>query len=172
MAAKPSYDISRHTESPKAMPVNVNYMGFFPEHGKGFVRNSSLARNYVIIVSTSSSEIGKSLFVESSSDMQLLLGFLHRVGGAARASNQTPQTVSLAEYIHKAMLHAAYELLPDGTFYGEIPGFQGVWANAATLEACVEELRSALEDWVLLCVGDGLSVPEVDGVRFLGKEQV
>lgn len=80
--------------------------------------------------------------------------------------------VSLAEYVRKAMLHATYEVLSDGTFYGEIPGFQGVWANAPTHETCVEELRSALEDWVLLCVGDGLSVPEVDSVRFLGKEHV
>ena len=42
----------------------------------------------------------------------------------------------LTNYIRSAMRRATYEILPDGTFYGEIPGFQGVWANSATLEGC------------------------------------
>lgn len=36
----------------------------------------------------------------------------------------------LTEYIHAAMRRATYEILSDGTFYGEIPGLQGVYANA------------------------------------------
>lgn len=48
----------------------------------------------------------------------------------------------LTEYIATAMRQATYEILPDdGTFYGEIPLCQGVWANAATLEACRDELQ-------------------------------
>src|SRR5262245_1854078 len=40
----------------------------------------------------------------------------------------------LTEYIQAAMRRATYEILPeDKTYYGEIPGFQGVWANADTL---------------------------------------
>ena len=46
----------------------------------------------------------------------------------------------LTEYIRTAMARARYEILSDGTFYGEIPGFQGVYANADTLETCREEL--------------------------------
>jgi len=42
----------------------------------------------------------------------------------------------LTKYIGAAMRRATYEILPDGTFYGEIPDFQGVYANADTLEAC------------------------------------
>ena len=50
-----------------------------------------------------------------------------------------------------AMHRARYEiLLDDGTFYGEIPGFDGVYANADNLEACREELREVLEEWILL----------------------
>ena len=50
--------------------------------------------------------------------------------------------------IDAAMQRARYEILPDdGTFYGEIPGLNGVWANEPTLEACRDELRSVLEDW-------------------------
>ena len=58
------------------------------------------------------------------------------------------------------MQQAAYEILSDdGSFYGEIPGFQGVWANAATLEGCREELQSVLEDWILVRVADHLPLP-------------
>jgi predicted RNase H-like HicB family nuclease len=47
--------------------------------------------------------------------------------------------------------------------YGEISGFQGVWANAPSLEACREELREVLESWILYRVSEHLSLPEVDG---------
>jgi predicted RNase H-like HicB family nuclease len=42
----------------------------------------------------------------------------------------------LIAYIQAAMRQATYELLEDGTYYGEIPNFHGVWANEAALEAC------------------------------------
>ena len=58
------------------------------------------------------------------------------------------------------MQKATYEILSDdGSFYGEIPGFQGVWANAATSESCREELQSVLEDWILVRVTDRLPLP-------------
>ena len=56
----------------------------------------------------------------------------------------------LTTYIQSAMKHAKYEILEDQTFYGEIVGFQGVYANADTLEMCREELQSALEGWIIL----------------------
>jgi predicted RNase H-like HicB family nuclease len=39
----------------------------------------------------------------------------------------------LTDYINAAMKHATYEILADRTYYGEIPRFQGVYANAKTL---------------------------------------
>ena len=37
----------------------------------------------------------------------------------------------LTKYIQAAMHQAKYKILSDDdTFYEEIPGFQGVWANA------------------------------------------
>lgn len=42
----------------------------------------------------------------------------------------------LTKYIATAMHKAAYEMLEDGTFYGEILECEGVWSNADTLEAC------------------------------------
>lgn len=57
----------------------------------------------------------------------------------------------LTDYIRAALQHARYEIMPDsGTYYGNIPGFQGVWANAPTLEVCRAELQEVLEDWILL----------------------
>ena len=72
----------------------------------------------------------------------------------------------LTAYIRAAMGKAKYEIIPDdGTFYGEIPGFQGVYATAATLEACREELESTLEDWLLFRVSRNLPLPEAGGVK-------
>jgi hypothetical protein len=48
------------------------------------------------------------------------------------------------------MHKATYEILSDGSFYGEIPGFRGVYANPETFEACREELQEVLEGWIIL----------------------
>ncbi len=73
----------------------------------------------------------------------------------------------LTNYIRAAMHRAKYEILPDdSTFYGEIPGFDGVYANAGTLEACREEL----EEWILLRVSRNLPLPVVDGLELTIKE--
>jgi predicted RNase H-like HicB family nuclease len=70
-----------------------------------------------------------------------------------------------AEYLKAAMRRAKYEILPDdGSFYGEVPGCEGVWANAATLESCREELKEVLEEWVLFRVCQHLSVPVIEGM--------
>ena len=70
----------------------------------------------------------------------------------------------LTEYLRAAMHHAKYELLSDdGSFYGEIPNFQGVYANASTLESCREDLETVLEEWVLFRVSRNLNLPVVDG---------
>ena len=71
----------------------------------------------------------------------------------------------LTEYIQAALRRAKYEIFPeDQTYYGEIPGFQGVWANRDTLEACREELREVLEDWLLFRISRHLSLPIVDNI--------
>ncbi|WP_445635902.1 Type II toxin-antitoxin system HicB family antitoxin [Nostoc sp. DSM 114161] len=70
----------------------------------------------------------------------------------------------LTNYIRTAMHKATYELLEDGTFYGEIPECQGVWANATTLEACREDLQDSLEGWILLGLRLGHTLPILDGV--------
>ncbi|OHA04081.1 MAG: antitoxin HicB [Candidatus Sungbacteria bacterium RIFCSPHIGHO2_02_FULL_52_23] len=65
----------------------------------------------------------------------------------------------LSEYLTKKLKEARYKLLKDGSYFGEIPGLRGVWANAKKLEDCREELQSALEDWILFHIKDGSPVP-------------
>jgi len=71
----------------------------------------------------------------------------------------------LANYIEQAMERAVYEIMEsEGTYWGEIPGLQGVWARHATLEGCRRELREALSDWIALRLRLGLPVPVVAGI--------
>ncbi len=68
----------------------------------------------------------------------------------------------LKDYIRAAMGKARYEILPDdGTFYGEIPGFDGVYANADTLEDCRDELEEVLEGWILLRISLHMPLPSI-----------
>jgi predicted RNase H-like HicB family nuclease len=49
------------------------------------------------------------------------------------------------------MARAHYELIDSGaTVYGALPGLDGVYATAETVEACRYDLREVLEEWLLL----------------------
>jgi predicted RNase H-like HicB family nuclease len=76
----------------------------------------------------------------------------------------------LITYIQSAMRLANYEILEDGQYYGEIHEFQGVWAQAKNLEACREELQSALEDWLVLGLHRGHKIPVVAGIQLIPAE--
>lgn len=77
----------------------------------------------------------------------------------------------LISYIGAAMRRARYEMLSDdGTYYGEIPGFDGVYANADTLEGCRDELAEVLEEWILIRVSRNLPLPSIDGIALAIKE--
>ena len=79
----------------------------------------------------------------------------------------------LMKYIRSAMRKARYEILPDdNTFYGEIPGFEGVYANADNLEVCRDELEEVLEEWILFRISRNLPLPVVDGIELRIKEAV
>jgi predicted RNase H-like HicB family nuclease len=75
------------------------------------------------------------------------------------------------EYIKAAMRAAKYEILPDGTYYGEIPGFKGVYADNKNWEDCRNELKSVLEEWVLFQLWEGKPVPFVDGLDISFKKE-
>ncbi len=72
----------------------------------------------------------------------------------------------LASYIDQAMELAIYEIIEDDkTYWGEIPGLQGVWARHKTLEACRRELREALSDWLALRLRLGLMIPVIANIN-------
>jgi predicted RNase H-like HicB family nuclease len=62
-------------------------------------------------------------------------------------------------FLSKNLDRARYKLLDDGTYFGEVAGMRGVWANAKTLEQCRCELQEVLEDWLLLKVQQQEKVP-------------
>ena len=64
------------------------------------------------------------------------------------------------------MANAKYEILQeDNSFYGEIPGFDGVYANAKDLEICKAELEEVLEEWLFFRISKNLPVPTVNGLK-------
>ena len=72
----------------------------------------------------------------------------------------------LAQYIDMAVELARYEIIEDDhSYWGEIPGFQGVWAKHETLPGCQRELREALSDWVALRLKMGLVIPALGNVN-------
>jgi len=72
----------------------------------------------------------------------------------------------LSQYIQAAMRQAKYKILADDEgFFGEIPGFQGVWANTETLEECRDELAEVLEEWIFLNLADNTPLPVVNGLK-------
>lgn len=67
--------------------------------------------------------------------------------------------MGLTPYIEAPMSRARYKLLNNGAIYGSIPGFRGVWAEGRSLDACRNELREVLEDWIVLKLRDGDPLP-------------
>ncbi len=74
-----------------------------------------------------------------------------------------PQFV-LSDYVEHAMERAAYDILDDGTFAGRIPECTGVVAFGATLRECDNELRSTLEDWILVGLKLGHFLPMISAI--------
>ena len=79
----------------------------------------------------------------------------------------------LTKYIDAAMKKAHYELIEDGTFWGNIPGFDGLWGNAPTLEECRIELKETLEDWLVLKLWlNHDNIPVVDRVKLVPPKRL
>ena len=76
---------------------------------------------------------------------------------------------TLTEYINQALANAIYDKLEDGTFAGRIPLCKGVIAFAPILRECEDELRSTLEDWILVGLKLGHPLPVISDID-LNKE--
>ena len=75
----------------------------------------------------------------------------------------------LTDYINAAMTRAKYKIIDDGTYFGEVPRLEGVWANAKTLETCRQELQEVLEDWLIVKLRDGDTIPRIGRVQLAKK---
>ena len=75
----------------------------------------------------------------------------------------------LTDYVEQALSQAVYDKLEDNTFAGRIPVCKGVVAFGVTLRECHDELRSTLEDWILVGLKLGHSLPVIAGID-LNKE--
>ena len=67
-------------------------------------------------------------------------------------------------YIDRAIAGAEYDKLADGSFAGRIDSCNGVVAFGATLKECEAQLRSTLEDWIIVGLKLGHSFPIVDDI--------
>ena len=76
----------------------------------------------------------------------------------------------LLEYTQKALEKAEYKKLDDGTWFAEIPGFEGVWANGITIEECRTELLEVSEEWLILKLRDNDPIPEIEGINLKMKK--
>ena len=82
-----------------------------------------------------------------------------------------PSRYLLSEYLEKAMAQAEYDKLEDGTFSGRIPACRGVIAFGESLTECASELRSTLEDWLIVGLKLGHPLPVIGDID-LNKESL
>lgn len=60
----------------------------------------------------------------------------------------------IKRYAMLAAQRAEAEQLQDGSWYAEIPGFPGVWAQGKSEAEVVRELETVVRDWALLKIQD------------------
>ena len=78
----------------------------------------------------------------------------------------------LIDYIEAAMRHAKYELMENNRFFGSIPECKGAWGEGATLEECREDLEGALQDWIIVGLRFGHTLPVIDGIDINPKPEM
>jgi len=70
----------------------------------------------------------------------------------------------ITRYINQALHRARYKEVDGGLFCATVPGLRGVIATGPTLEACRDQLAEVVEEWVLVRVARGLTVPRLGGI--------
>lgn len=69
-------------------------------------------------------------------------------------------------YCEASMAYAEYEKLEEGDWFAQIPVCPGVWGTGRTRTEAAEQLRSALEGWILLKLQDrDKDLPTIDGLN-------
>ena len=111
---------------------------------------------------------GASLFIGGRDAPSRAGPFEHRIAGLPIQPIYAPNPPiigrMLTRYIHEAMKRARFKTLDDETWFGEIPGLAGVWANEATVNGCREVLQEVLEEWLTLKIRDNDPIPRLGRV--------
>lgn len=71
----------------------------------------------------------------------------------------------LTDYLETALGQAQYDKLEDASYSGRIPACSGVISFGGSLRECEENLRSTLEDWILVGLKLGHALPVLDGIN-------
>jgi predicted RNase H-like HicB family nuclease len=77
----------------------------------------------------------------------------------------------LTDYVNQALAQAVYDKMEDNTFSGRIPCCAGVVAFGTTLNKCEAELRSTLEDWILVGLKLKHQLPVIGGINLNEEPQ-
>ncbi len=70
----------------------------------------------------------------------------------------------LTEYIERGMAQAKWERMEDGRFFASVPNFKGLWADGDSTEECLSELRTAFEEWLVICLREDDELPDLPGI--------
>jgi predicted RNase H-like HicB family nuclease len=77
----------------------------------------------------------------------------------------------ITNYLAAALNRARYRLV-DGQFCATVPGLRGVIATAPNLERCRAQLAEIIEEWILVRVARGLTVPALGSATVRVKRAV
>ena len=69
----------------------------------------------------------------------------------------------LSSYLASAMRHAKCKKINEKEVFAEIPECPGVWGSGATRIEAKRELREVLEEWIVLQLREGETLPIIDG---------
>jgi hypothetical protein len=71
----------------------------------------------------------------------------------------------IRQYVDEALHRASYSVLDGNAYCATVTGLPGVIAASATLGTCRDHLAEIVEEWVLLRVECGLSIPRLGTAR-------
>jgi len=71
----------------------------------------------------------------------------------------------LSDYIQAAMHTVEVKRLDSGEWFASIPPCPGVWASADSPEAARAQIAEVLEEWIVLTLSDGDTLPPIDTHR-------
>ncbi len=60
----------------------------------------------------------------------------------------------MGQYVYSAMAKARYQVLEDGSYYGDVFLCPGVWATGETVEECRDALQEVLVEWLVSAYED------------------